>query len=215
MAAVPRLTYFDGRGLAERIRFMLAAAGVEYTERVLTRELFLELVNSGVLMYNQVPLLEWTDGRVFVQSMATVRFLARTYGFYGDNDAEAALIDQVADGIVDFVRVVISFPFTKDMAALDAGVTKYFPCFEAILSKNAPSQFLVGTKLSYADVLLTEAIAGVLELRELDASAFPLCLAHHAAVTSSAWFVAFLASGHRHKLGDDVYARHVDQVLGR
>lgn len=206
----------------DQIRFMLAACRVTYSERVLTRAMFLDLVQSGVLMFDQVPLLEWTDGRVFVQSSATVRFLARTYGLYGRTDAEAARCDQIHDGVVDLLGKATPLPFSKDLEPFRAACAKYFPCFERLLAANAAANpensqpLLVGSALSFPDVTLTEALAYHVELiGPIDSDSFPLLAAHHAAINASDWMQAFVASSHRHKFGDAVYVAHVNEVLGR
>ena len=58
MAAV-RLTYFDGRGLAEGIRFVLGALGVDFEDvHLTTRQEMLDLIASGKLMFAQVQWLK-------------------------------------------------------------------------------------------------------------------------------------------------------------
>ncbi len=50
-----RLHYFDGRGLAEGIRFVLGALGLEWEDVHLTeRSQMLALIDAGDLMFNQV-----------------------------------------------------------------------------------------------------------------------------------------------------------------
>merc|ERR1712094_80816 len=78
------LTYWNGRGLCETIRFMLAATGEEYEEQVpgfegathlSEPEQMASLRSKGLLVFNQVPLLR-IDGLDLVQSKAIVRYLA-------------------------------------------------------------------------------------------------------------------------------------------
>jgi glutathione S-transferase len=76
--AQANLTYFDGRGLAERVRVALAAAGITYTETYLQKEGDLEEVD-GKCLFGAVPLLE-IDGLQLVQSWAIVRYLAQKNG---------------------------------------------------------------------------------------------------------------------------------------
>lgn len=135
------LHYFNGRGLAEQIRFMLAATGVEWADRHLVkREQFQELKASGVLPWDQVPLLE-LEGERFTQSMAAVRHLARRAGLYGDGPSQAARCDIIADGIRDALGAFSGVPFAPERAAAlaaarDRMVGKYLPCLERMLRDN-------------------------------------------------------------------------------
>ena len=51
------LTYFNGRGHGERVRYALAAAGVPFTESLLTQRGDMAAVREKCL-FGQVPLLE-------------------------------------------------------------------------------------------------------------------------------------------------------------
>lgn len=58
--------------------------------------------------YGQIPILEVNgDGiepRIICQSGAIARYLARKFGkFYGANDEEKAIIDDVIDGVKDYL----------------------------------------------------------------------------------------------------------------
>ena len=53
------LYYFRGRGLGEPVRFMLAAAGVQYKDCFVEEKDQLErLRENGELLFNQLPLLK-------------------------------------------------------------------------------------------------------------------------------------------------------------
>eukprot|EP01126_Amoeba_proteus_P023840 TRINITY_DN2396_c0_g2_i1.p1 TRINITY_DN2396_c0_g2~~TRINITY_DN2396_c0_g2_i1.p1 ORF type:complete len:231 (+),score=56.60 TRINITY_DN2396_c0_g2_i1:3-695(+) len=103
-----KLTYFDGRGLAETSRYLLSIGGVKWEDNRLpiqmgppvTRPEFDALKASGVLPYGQVPILE-IEGKVIAQSKAIERFLARRFNLYGTTDLEAALIDRFSEGVND------------------------------------------------------------------------------------------------------------------
>ncbi|MCP6710977.1 hypothetical protein NL489_26880, partial [Klebsiella pneumoniae] len=59
MAGKPVLHYFNGRGRMECIRWLLAAAGVEFEEKFIETPQDLEkLKNDGSLMFQQVPMVE-------------------------------------------------------------------------------------------------------------------------------------------------------------
>jgi glutathione S-transferase len=71
----PKLTYFAGRGVAETTRLILHDAGIEFDD---VRVSDITPI-KGVLLYGQVPLLEWGNIRL-VQSMTIARFVARVTG---------------------------------------------------------------------------------------------------------------------------------------
>ena len=86
------LTYWNGRGLCESIRFMLAFTGEQYKEAVpgvedathLSEPAHMAgLRENGLLLWNQVPLL-CIDGLELVQSQAIVRYLGEKHGVRGE-----------------------------------------------------------------------------------------------------------------------------------
>lgn len=78
--SVPHLFYFAGRGLAETIRLIFAFADQPLEETyVRARQDFLQLLESGKLPYNQIPVLD-IDGKTLCQSKAIVYYLTRKFG---------------------------------------------------------------------------------------------------------------------------------------
>lgn len=74
----------------ESIRWLLAAAGVEFEEELFeTHEEFEKLIQGGTLMYEQVPMVE-IDGMTLVQTSAILRYVAAKYDLYGRNLEEQA-----------------------------------------------------------------------------------------------------------------------------
>ena len=70
------LHYFAGRGLADQVRWVLAASGIKFCQVVVdTREKFKHLNDSKMLTFGQLPLLQ-IDGLDLVQSQAIIRYLA-------------------------------------------------------------------------------------------------------------------------------------------
>ena len=68
MADTCRLTYFEGWGLAEQARWMLAASDIAFEQVALQEHAdFAALRDSGALMFRQLPLVE-IDGLKLVQS---------------------------------------------------------------------------------------------------------------------------------------------------
>ncbi|XP_044531281.1 glutathione S-transferase A4-like [Gracilinanus agilis] len=137
MAEKPRLYYFNGRGRMESIRWLLAAAGVEFEEVILeTREQYLKLLEDGYLLFDQVPLVEM-DGMKLTQTRAILSYLAAKYNLYGKDLKETALINMYVDGTLDLMMSIALLPFKpSDQKQKEAELvvekakSRYFSVFE-------------------------------------------------------------------------------------
>ncbi|XP_010629376.1 glutathione S-transferase A1-like [Fukomys damarensis] len=205
MAGKPVLHYFDGRGRMESIRWLLAAAGVEFEEKFIKCPEDLEkLKNDGLLMFQQVPMVEM-DGMKLVQSRAILNYIATKYNLYGKDMKERLLIDMYTEGIIDLYEMVSHLPLTppdqKDtkMALIrDKTKNHYFPVFEKVL-KSHGQDYLVGNKLSRADIHLVELVYSV---EEVDASLladFPLLQALKTRISNLPNVKKFLQPGGQRK----------------
>jgi len=110
-----KLTYFNGRGLAETSRILFAAAGVDFEDNrypltvldwatfKMERKEFDEDKANGKLWQSmdKLPFLE-VDGEVISQSKAIERFLAAKFDMMGSTPLEAAKIDSLCECIRDF-----------------------------------------------------------------------------------------------------------------
>lgn len=117
------LYYFGGRGLADQIRWMLAASDVSFTQKeISTREQFVKLA-ARQLPFGQLPLLQ-IDGLEIVQSQAAVRYLARRANppMIGKTNEEILKCDMIAESVRDLLGFVTSMPF-KRVAAQEAAST--------------------------------------------------------------------------------------------
>lgn len=94
-----KLYYFDLKGLAEAIRFLLAYGGIEYEDVRVARDDWPELKKT--MPMGQLPVLE-VDGKRVYQSSAISRYLAKKVGLAGSNDWESLIIDSAVDTINDF-----------------------------------------------------------------------------------------------------------------
>ncbi|KAG8581850.1 hypothetical protein GDO81_007828 [Engystomops pustulosus] len=114
MSGKPVLHYFMGRGRAEAIRILLGAAGVEFEEKFYkTKEEYDKLVQSGDLLFQQVPMLE-IDGMKLVQTRAILSYIAGKYNLYGADLKERACIDMYVEGAVDLAALVLSYFFLPE-----------------------------------------------------------------------------------------------------
>jgi glutathione S-transferase len=157
-----KLYYFHGRGRSQQSRWALSAAKIPFTNVCLSssRE-FEELCASGKLTYNQVPMLE-AGGQCISQSMAIVRHAARLGSLFGRDSQESSRCDEILDGITDARGAIISFPFMDDphecCMRLQQSIQRFWPCFEALIERNASPPYVVGASLTVADVLLAELV---------------------------------------------------------
>ncbi|KAK9411310.1 glutathione S-transferase 3-like [Crotalus adamanteus] len=196
----------------ESVRWLLAAAGVEFEEVFLeTREHYLKLRDGGYLLFDQVPLVEM-DGLKLVQTKAILNYIAGKYNLLGEDLKERAQIDMYAEGTMDLMGLVLCYPFSspeqkeKQLAAfIEKAVTRYLPVYEKALEHHK-QEFLVGNRLSFADIQLLEAIL-MLEERKADILApFPQLQAFKARISSIPTIKKFLEPGSQRKpIADDAY----------
>ncbi|NP_001091163.1 glutathione S-transferase alpha 1 L homeolog [Xenopus laevis] len=177
MAEKPVLHYFNGRGRMESIRWLLAAAGVEFDEQYIeTREQYEQLLKDGSLMFEQVPLVQM-DGMNLIQIKAILSYIAGKYNMYGKDLKERLFIDMYVDGTGDLLSLGTVYVFLDDAgkekqkANIKEKATKrYFPIYEKVLKDQ---HYLVGNKFSWADVQLMEAILMTEEFHSDILSCFP------------------------------------------
>ncbi|PNI77696.1 GSTA2 isoform 1 [Pan troglodytes] len=201
MAEKPKLHYSNIRGRMESIRWLLAAAGVEFEEKFIkSAEDLDKLRNDGYLMFQQVPMVE-IDGMKLVQTRAILNYIASKYNLYGKDIKEKALIDMYIEGIADLGEMILLLPFSQPeeqdaKLALIKEKTKnrYFPAFEKVL-KSHGQDYLVGNKLSRADIHLVELLYYVEELDSSLISSFPLLKALKTRISNLPTVKKFLQPG--------------------
>uniref|UniRef100_A0A8C3T2H3 Glutathione S-transferase n=1 Tax=Chelydra serpentina TaxID=8475 RepID=A0A8C3T2H3_CHESE len=84
----------------EAVRMLLADQGQEWKEDVVTMDLWQKGELKKSCLFGQLPKFQDGDLTLY-QSNAFLRHLARTYGLYGKDQREAALLDMVNDGVED------------------------------------------------------------------------------------------------------------------
>ncbi|XP_008055879.1 glutathione S-transferase A3 isoform X1 [Carlito syrichta] len=205
MAGKPKLHYFNGRGRMESIRWLLAAAGVEFEEKFLESAEDLDrLRNDGSLMFQQVPMVE-IDGMKLVQTRAILNYIASKYNLYGKDVKERALIDMYIEGMTDLNEMILLLPLTppdqKDakVALIKERTTnRYFPAFEKVL-KSHGQDYLVGNRLSRADIQLVELLYEVEEVDPSLIANFPLLKALKTRISNLPAVKKFLQPGSQRK----------------
>ncbi|XP_040203683.1 uncharacterized protein LOC120935696 [Rana temporaria] len=212
------LHYFNGRGRAESIRWLLATAGVKFEEHFLdTKEQYDQLLKNGDLMFQQVPMLE-IDGIKLISTKAIQNYIVRKYNLYGKDLKEKAFIDMYVDGISDLSTLMLSMPFQKEEEKQkqrdlikQRALNRYFPVFEKALANK---KYLVGDELSFADVGLVEAILAVEEVHPNILQDFSNLQAFKARMIAIPTIKKFLEPGSQKKpIADETYVNTVKKVL--
>ncbi|XP_068926714.1 glutathione S-transferase-like isoform X1 [Petaurus breviceps papuanus] len=219
MANKPVLHYFNGRGRMEPIRWLLAAAGVEFEEQLFeTKEQF-EKLKATVLLFQQVPMVE-IDGMKLVQCRAILHYIAEKYNLLGKDIKERATIIMYSEGTMDLMELVGMYHFLKGeeqekklTEITNKAKTRYFPVYEKVL-KTHGQNFLVGNQMSMADVQLIEAILMVEETVPDALSGFPFLQEFKTRMSSIPTIKKFLAPGSKRKPApDDKYAEKVINIF--
>ncbi|KAK6739292.1 hypothetical protein RB195_020999 [Necator americanus] len=181
-----KLIYFDGRGRAECARQIFALAGHQYDDVRLTPEKFAEI--KPKLPFGQVPVLE-VDGKQLAQSFAIARFLARQWGLSGSNAFDEAVVDSLADQYADYcvevkpyVYTLLGFMNAGDLEQLKKDVMMpgrdKFLRFITKFLKKSKSGFLVGEKVTWVDLLISEHVADMSSRMPEYLDGFPEVKAH-------------------------------------
>ncbi|XP_070274527.1 glutathione S-transferase A1 isoform X1 [Myotis yumanensis] len=205
MAGKPKLHYFNARGRMESIRWLLAAAGVEFEEQFLASPEDLEkLRNDGSLMFQQVPMVE-IDGMKLAQTRAILNYIAAKYNLYGKDIKERALIDMYSEGVADLNEMIMHLPLcpphekdAKMTQIREKTTNRYFPAFEKVL-KSHGQHYLVGNRLSRADIHLVELIYYVEEIDPSLMANFPLLKALKTRISNLPPVKKFLQPGSQRK----------------
>lgn len=205
MAGKPKLHYFNARGRMESIRWLLAAAGVEFEEQFLASPEDLEkLRNDGSLMFQQVPMVE-IDGMKLAQTRAILNYIATKYNLYGKDIKERALIDMYSEGMADLNEMILHLPLcppdqkdAKMTQVRERTTNRYFPAFEKVL-KSHGQHYLVGNRLSKADIHLVELIYYIEEIDPSLMANFPLLKALKTRISNLPPVKKFLQPGSQRK----------------
>ncbi|XP_028717299.1 glutathione S-transferase A2-like [Peromyscus leucopus] len=193
----------------EYIRWLLAAAGVEFEEKFIECPEDLEkLRKDGKLMFEQLPMVE-IDGMMLVQTRAILNYIATKYDLYGKDMKERALIDMYSEGIVDLIDMIwqrVKCPPDQKEAKIsmikDRTKNRYLPAFEKVL-KSHGQDYLVGNRLTRVDIHLLELLLYIEELDSSLLAPFPLLKALKSRLSSLPNVKKFLQPGSQRKLPID------------
>jgi len=212
------LTYTRGRGLAEPIRMLLFVLGIKFEEKILsTREDFEKLRNSGALLFGQVPLLE-INGLKLTQSKAILRYLAREHKLEGDTSEHKVLADMTNDAIFDFRPKISGIQGAANPNAelenlKKVWIPRFLPYFENLLQNNGKNGHLVGTKLTFVDVVLFETLQWLVEVIPYGLDAYPATKHLWQTIGALDSIKSFLSSPYRKLIPDDAYLKQVREIF--
>jgi len=216
--AMTRLHYFKGRGRAETTRWMLAINRIAFENvPVETPEALAALRATGKLPFDQMPLLE-IDGLNLSQSSAMIRYLARRGGYYGETNEDALWCDMIAGAVADFAETALQAAFQPTaaiaVANLRARFEKFGPKFEDRLIENGTG-FCAGARITFADVVLAEALTGYLDWCPDILTQTPKLAALYERVTDEPGLKLYLNSPEHYPAADERYVIDVASVLQR
>nr|1GSQ_A Chain A, GLUTATHIONE S-TRANSFERASE [Todarodes pacificus]2GSQ_A Chain A, GLUTATHIONE S-TRANSFERASE [Nototodarus sloanii] len=150
------LHYFPLMGRAELCRFVLAAHGEEFTDRVVEMA---DWPNLKATMYsNAMPVLD-IDGTKMSQSMCIARHLAREFGLDGKTSLEKYRVDEITETLQDIFNDVVKIKFAPEAAKeavqqnYEKSCKRLAPFLEGLLVSNGGGDgFFVGNSMTLADL---------------------------------------------------------------
>lgn len=155
MKAKPRITYFDIRGRAERIRLLLEEVGVEYDDLQITATQWQEL--KPKMPFSQLPAFREGDVEL-VQSHAILRHLARIHDLCGEDEAQRVRCDIAAEAIRDADEQLGSVIWRPDFEEqrevyVESELPQHLDPLDRFLGANSTgSPFWAGASLTFADI---------------------------------------------------------------
>jgi len=178
-----KLVYFDARGLAEPIRWILAYKGITFEDHRIHHDDW--KVHVKGYSWGKLPIL-FENELELTQSCSIARYLARRYKLDGNTEYEAHLCDQYVDHIFDFLNGFAPWYAIKNKAErMEARkgilvdiVPDFLNQFERV-NKLRPGPYLLGDQVAYADFYL----ASFLDVLEADEFLGPKLLADYPELT--------------------------------
>lgn len=217
------LYYFAGRGLADQVRWMLAAAEISFTQKIIDKKSKIVKMAERQLPFGQLPLLQ-IDGFELVQSQAIVRFIAKKANLLGSCQDDEIRCDMIAEAVRDLVQLATAAPFqrlkgedtgTAHIALMKEKWSVMGVRFEEILNANN-KEYMVGTSLTYADILVVHIMTWFVEECGPEImETMPLLVTLQHKVMSLPGVNSFIRSEYYYPIGDEKYCKKVMAILGR
>jgi glutathione S-transferase len=167
-----KLYYFNGRGRAEVVRLIFAAAGEKFEDIRYEHNEWPS--HKSEMPLGQLPILEF-DGVKLPQSMAIARFVAKQFGLAGRDNLEQAKVDAVVDASIDLAMKFLPIHFEQDGDKKTVGIAKFvadelpknlqnFEILAKLYSNGGP--FFVGNHLNWCDLEVYDMLDYILQIDE-------------------------------------------------
>ena len=169
--------YFDCYAYGEHIRMALHLAKIEYEDIRFPydapREEFNKLKSQGLFEFGQVPMLEFDDGKRYVQTNAILNFLGAKYGLI-PSDPDAAYRGYMVKDLLelDFLKkhvyqaVWYTEPGPEQFGLLDIIWNTHLPAFleklHGRLSLFPESKFLCGNEVTIFDIFVAGSMLNIM-----------------------------------------------------
>ena len=158
------LYYFPLNGRAALIRALLTFVKANWEDKRVTFEEWPSLKASGIFEFHQVPALE-VNGKYYCQSLAIEHYLASKFGLIGNSSEEEYEILSLLCSKEDLYQSLrkVFFPYYDEEKKnhdenkanfLSVILPSFIKIYEKRVSKKT-SKYIVGSKLSLADLFLT------------------------------------------------------------
>ncbi|CAG7731359.1 unnamed protein product [Allacma fusca] len=159
-----KLVYFDIRAVAEPIRWIFKAAKVPFEDERISYEDWKAEKKNPRFPLGQIPTLE-VDGKVWTQSYAIGRYLAKTFGFTVEDDFLNYRSEQVSEIIEDCRLIAIPLVYEvlgdnnpevvknlKEKIIKDV-FPRHFTQINSIIEETE-GVFITGNKITHGDFVL-------------------------------------------------------------
>mmetsp|Transcript_22555 Transcript_22555/g.20479 ORF Transcript_22555/g.20479 Transcript_22555/m.20479 type:complete len:241 (+) Transcript_22555:24-746(+) len=215
------LYYLPGRGIADPIRWLLAVGEITFEQKIIsTRERFLKL-SERQLVFGQLPMLQ-IDNIEIVQSYTIIRYIAKRANLIGDGPLDELKCDMIVEAVRELVSLAAVAPFhranDKGSNHLQLMKEKWQSTgirLENILKENNTG-YLVGGRISYADVLVAHALTWYIEeLGSAIVEQMPLLVNLQILIISLPSMQSFIKSNKYYPIGDENYTKQICTILGR
>uniref|UniRef100_A0A6C0F9N8 Glutathione S-transferase n=1 Tax=viral metagenome TaxID=1070528 RepID=A0A6C0F9N8_9ZZZZ len=172
-----KLVYFNGRGMAETSRLLLAAAGCDYEDfrypleiidmktYKFKRDDFDNDKKNGFLKKSmgKVPFL-MVNGKTISQSKSIERYISEKFCMSGENDEDKALIDSYCEYLRDFKTL---YQKSKKNNEVDVWFSETLPSklleFEILLNEN---KYNVNDDLTLSDISIYSFLCDYFDNKE-------------------------------------------------
>lgn len=163
MAPKLKLTYFEVTGRAEAVRLAFAIGGIDFEDERIPFKDWPTL--RPTLPYKSVPVLTIDNDVQLCQSHAILRYAGKLTDLYPSDPLEALFVDEVLATTVDAIEGLLSYK-GRDEAKVkevrEKWISEAFPKFFPVLEKRIVDMyggpFVLGEKLSIADLIIANFI---------------------------------------------------------